>query len=104
VCVQPSKGTDVHLAGNNVNSIRIHVQDAHLDELGARAQEIRRIVNVLDDLHRTNNIEPPWFPYELFDCPMSKDEIGSEGRVRRGMGRRDADILLGRVDGKRIGA
>ena len=55
---------------------------AHLDELSARPQERRRVVDVLDDLHRTDNIEPPWLTHELLDCPMSKDDIGCEGRIR----------------------
>jgi hypothetical protein len=54
---------------------------------------------VLHDLHRTDNIESPWFVYELLDCPMPKDEVGGEGRVRGGMGRRDADVLFRRIDG-----
>lgn len=78
----------------NVNFASMRrIRERHLDELGARAQERRRVVDVLDYLHRTHNIEPPRFAYELLDCRMSKDEIGSEERVRGHVARRDADIL-----------
>ncbi len=77
---------------------------AHLDELRARAQERSRVVHVLDDLHRTDNIEPPRLPHELLDGRVPEREGVSEARVRRSVARRDADVVRRRVDGERIGA
>ena len=58
---------------------------------------------MLDDLHRTDNVEPPWFPHELLNGRVSEDERVSEARVSCGVARRDADVLCGRVDGERVG-
>ena len=90
---------------NQLESIEERGSDAaHLDELRARAQERSWVVHVLDDLHRTDNVEPPWFPHELLDGRVSEDERVGEARVRRGVARRDADVLWGRVDGECVSA
>ena len=85
-------------------SIRIHEERvrAHLDELRARAQERSWVVQMLGDLHRTDNVEPPWFSHELVAGWVLEDERVGEARVRCGVARRDADVLCGRVDGERV--
>ena len=59
---------------------------------------------MLDDFHRTDNIESSWLLQERLDGRVSEDESVSEARIRRCVARRDADVVWGRVDGERVGA
>ena len=70
-------------------SIRIHEERvrAHLDELRARAQERSWVVQMLGDLHRTDNFEPPWFSHGLLAGRVLEDERVGEARVRCGVAR-----------------
>lgn len=77
---------------------------AWLDELRTRAQERSWVVHVLDDFHRTDNVESPRLLHERLDGRVPEDEGVSEARIRRSVARRDADVVRGCVDGEGVGA
>ena len=85
----------------------------YLDQLRTRPQERRRVVDVLDDLHRTHDIEPLRFLHERLSRRMPERQRprrrrrccrASETWVRSCVARRDADVFRRCVDGERISA
>jgi len=64
----------------------------YLDEFGARPQKGTWVVHVLDDLHRTDDVEPLRLLHEHLGWRMSEGQP-REARVRLGVARCDADIL-----------
>jgi hypothetical protein len=59
---------------------------------------------VLDDLHRTYDIEPLRFLHEDLSRSMPERQRRCQTRVRGCVARRDADVFRRGVDGERVGA
>jgi hypothetical protein len=96
VSVRSSRGRDVRQAIGNKKGYteewRTGSKFTYLDEFGARPQKGTRVVHVLDDLHRTNDVEPLRLLHEHLGWRMSEGQP-REARICRGVARRDADIL-----------